>query len=302
MKELPLVSVIVPFYGVEDYIARCAESLLGQSYPAIQFIFVNDGSKDRSAEVLSSVLERFPERDVLVLAHENRGLPQTRAAGLRKAEGKYVMHVDSDDWVEPDAVERLVACAEENGADLVHFDFWKEYGTRSRLDREKPYTEADKETWMRRLYRDRAYGYLWNKFARRELYEGVFFPRYNMHEDIVVATQLIWRSGKTVHLAVPLLHYRRDNAGAATREGKKKRRGQSARNFLDFYEWGRNDPAVSVVRDDILLRAAWVAFSLDRDLFQERPYLKEEARHLPLMGGHRVLLGQQFLLKTYLNL
>ena len=303
--DQPIVSVIVPFYGVEKYIAQCAESLLSQTYPHIQYIFVNDGSKDRSAEVLSNVLLRYPERDVRVVEQENAGIPQARAAGLRQATGRYILHVDSDDWVETDAVERLVACAEATEADLVYFDVWKEYGSHRKLSRERDYTAAEKVTYLRRLYRDKAYGFLCTKFARRELYEGVFFPKYNMHEDIVVATQLIFKASRLVHLDMPLLHYRRDNQSAATRVSKVRRRGQSARNFLDLYEAYAGcleGSPVEPVLNDILLRSAWVGFTLDRNLFTERPYLRGMARRLPLIPGHRVLLIQQLVLKVYLNL
>lgn len=301
----PLVSVIVPFYGVEKYIAACADSILSQTYRNIEFIFVNDGTKDKSEEVLRETLAKYPDRNTRIVVQENAGLPRARAAGLGYASGKYIMHLDSDDWIEPDAVELLVAKAESTGADLVYHDFWKEYSNRSKLDRERLYTTSDKVTYMRRLYRDRAYGYLWNKFALRELYTDVFVPRYNMHEDIVVATQLIFKAQHIERLPVPLVHYRRTNPGASTKVATKKRRGQSARNFLDLYEHYSGSiegSPVEPVADDIILRAAWVAFSLDRELFAERPYLKEKAKHLPFIPGHRVLLLEQLILKLWLLL
>lgn len=298
-----LVTVIIPFYGVEKYIAACAESLMRQTWEATQFIFVNDGTRDRSREVLSEVLACYPGRNTRIVDQENTGLPRARAAGMPYAAGKYIMHVDSDDWVEEDAVERLVRFAEEKDADLVFCDFWKEYGSHRKLDRERDYTAADKLTYMRRLYRDGAYGYLWNKFARKSLYEGIFVPQYTMHEDIVVATQLLHRAGTIVHLPVPLIHYRRNNPTASTREATKRRRGQYARNYLDLFEAYRDclpGSPVEPVLDDLILRAAWVGYSLDRALFDERPYLKEMARKLPLMPFHRVTIAGQLILKAFL--
>ena len=297
------ISIIVPIYRVEAYIGRCAESLLSQSYPCIEFIFVDDGSPDASVAVLEEVLQRCPGRDVRILHQENAGQQVARINGLHSATGDYVMFVDSDDWLEPGAVERVAACAGESGADLLYFDFWKEYGSRSKLDRERPYTAADKTLYMKRLYRDRAYGYLWNKVARRSLFEGLFFPKHPMHEDVVTVTQLLWKAQTLVQLPEALLHYRRDNPSASTKVPKKIRRGQMARNYLDFYEFYRDTPdsPVQPVRDDLLLRAAWVGCSLDRELFAERPYLKKAARHLPLMPFHRVLLVQQLWLKCWLR-
>ena len=275
MERQPLVSVIVPVYGVEEYIGQCARSILAQTYPHLECIFVNDGTPDRSMEILSDVVKEFPERNVVVVNKENGGLPRARWSGLEVATGEYIMHVDSDDWLEPDAAARLVEEALRSDADLVYCDFWKEYGHRHKLDHERTYTVQDKARWMKRLYDNGAYGYVWCKFARRSLYQGMFVPRFNMHEDIVFSTQLIWRASRISQLSVPLIHYRRTNSSSATRVAKAKRRIQSARNILDLCVHG--GPEVAVVRKEIIRKAAWNAFRYDRSLFEEYPFLREEA-------------------------
>jgi Glycosyltransferases involved in cell wall biogenesis len=275
MERQPLVSVIVPVYGVEKYIGQCARSILAQTYPHLECIFVNDGTPDRSMEILSDVVKEFPERNVVVVNKENGGLPRARWSGLEVATGEYIMHVDSDDWLEPDAAARLVEEALRSDADLVYCDFWKEYGHRHKLDHERTYTVQDKARWMKRLYDNGAYGYVWCKFARRSLYQDMFVPRFNMHEDIVFSTQLIWRASRISQLSVPLIHYRRTNSSSATRVAKAKRRIQSARNILDLCVNG--GPEVAAVRKEIIRKAAWNAFRYDRSLFEEYPFLREEA-------------------------
>lgn len=94
------VSIIVPIYGVERYIEKCAESVLSQTWPDIQFIFVNDGTPDRSIELLEALIDsRFAHlKDrIVIINKENGGLPQARLSGLKVATGDFVMHVDSDD-------------------------------------------------------------------------------------------------------------------------------------------------------------------------------------------------------------
>lgn len=281
--EKPLVSLIVPIYGVEAYIEQCARSVLGQTYSDMEFIFVNDGTRDGSIDVLSRVLKDFPDRNVKIVNKENAGLPQARKSGLEVATGEYVMHVDADDWIEADAAARLVEKALETGADLVYCDFWKEYANRSKLDHERLYTVETKARWMKRLYNDGAYGYVWCKFAKRSLYEGIFAPRFNMHEDIIFSTQLIFRATKIAQLSVPLIHYRRTNDSSATRVARAKRRTQSARNILDLVANG--GPEVAVVRREMIKKAAWNAFRYDRSLFVEYPFLKEEAPTLLKLLG-----------------
>ena len=279
----PLVSLIVPIYGVESYIEQCARSVLGQTYPSLECIFVNDGTKDRSMEVLARVLEDYPGKCVKIVNKENAGLPQARKSGLEVATGEYILHVDADDWIEPDTVEKLVAEALRTGADLVYCDFWKEYGNRSKLDHERLYTAETKDRWMKRLYNDGAYGYVWCKFCKRSLYEDIFVPTYNMHEDIVFSTQLIFRAQTIAQLPLPLYHYRRTNNSSVTKVARARRRTQSARNILDLVAGG--GPEVAVVRREMIKKAAWNAFRYDRSLFLEYPFLWEEApKLLKLLG------------------
>ena len=233
----PLVSLIVPMYGVENYIARCAESLFAQTYPNIEFIFVDDGGKDRTVEILRGILEKLDpalQARVRIISKENGGLPRARKTGLDAATGDYVLHVDSDDWLEPTTVEKLVAKAVETDADIVVYDFWKEYPNHSKLDSEKDSSCADPDLFRRRLYTYDAYGYVWSKFCRRSLYDGVFVPKYAMHEDIVFSSQILFKARKVVHLKEGLYHYDRSVSSSATRAPQKVRRVNSARNLLDL--------------------------------------------------------------------
>ena len=96
----PKVSIIVPIYGVEHFIERCARSLFEQTLDGIEFIFVNDSTPDNSISILLRVLEDYPNRQnqVRIVQHEvNKGLPFARQTGIRLAKGEYIAHCDSDD-------------------------------------------------------------------------------------------------------------------------------------------------------------------------------------------------------------
>lgn len=304
--DSPLVSVIVPVYGVEQYIGRCAASLFSQTYPNIEFIFVDDGSPDRSVEVLEAEIGRRNEslkERVCIIRKQNTGLPKARQSGMQAAKGEYILHVDSDDYLEENAVELLVGKALDSGADIVVFDFWKEYDHYRKLDSEKDSSIANPELFRKRLYTYASYGYVWNKFYRREICEDLYYPDYSMHEDIVFNTQALFRAKKLVHLKQPLYHYNRTNASSATRVPQAVRRSRSARNMLDFYlhfKDAENSP-LKGVEDEIILRAAWVAFTKDRTIFKDYPFLRDLALSFPLKGGRFVSLPAQILLKSYLK-
>ena len=96
------ISLVVPIYGVEKYIRQFAESALGQTYDCIQFVFVNDGTKDRSMDILNEVIDSgfsYRRPDIIIVDKQNEGLPLARKTGLEHAEGEYVLFADSDDWL-----------------------------------------------------------------------------------------------------------------------------------------------------------------------------------------------------------
>ena len=118
---MELVSVIIPVYNVEKYLARCIQSVCGQSYQGLEIILVDDGSKDKSGVIC----DEYAERDgrIKVIHKENGGLGDARTAGVEKAEGKYLLFVDSDDRIH----ENLVRDTVETNK-LIRRELWKESG------------------------------------------------------------------------------------------------------------------------------------------------------------------------------
>lgn len=308
-KKQLTVSVIAPIYGVEPYIGQFAESLLSQTYDGIQFIFVNDGTKDNSMGVLKNLIEsRFSHlKDrITIVDKQNEGLPKARETGLKYATGDYILHVDSDDWLETDTIECLVRKAEETQADIVYYDFYKEYSYRSKKDVEREYTAADKSKFIANLMNYRAYGYVWNKMTKRSLYldNKIYFPLYPMHEDIYLVSQLICYSSSIAHLNKALYHYRRTNPGSITAKNKIKRRKDSVMNMLNLYEHFRDNIAGSPaepMKDTILLRAGWFSLIYGFDLFSQYDYLLEDVRKVPISLRHRLFLPCQVILRIYVN-
>ena len=212
------VSVVIPFYKVEAFIGRCAESLLGQSLEDVEFIFVDDASPDGSAEVLREVVSRYPSRNVKVLRHEvNRGLPAARNTGLAVATGDFIFHCDSDDYLEKDALERLWSAATEAGADFAYCDFFLESETSCRVLDNPSFT--DPARLLREGFLSGRMKYnVWNKLVARSVYEraGVLFPAgHSMGEDMAMIL-LALHATRTVHVPAPLYHYMRTNPSAFT--------------------------------------------------------------------------------------
>ena len=121
-----VATIIVPVYNVENFIEKCATTLFEQDCENIEYIFVNDCTPDNSIEILKSVIKKFPDRknDIKIINKKiNERLGQARKTGIENATGEYLIHIDSDDWVEPDMISSLYSKAEEANADIVCCDY-----------------------------------------------------------------------------------------------------------------------------------------------------------------------------------
>lgn len=121
-SKQPLVSVIIPVYNCEEYTQQCLDSIYGQTYNSYEIIVINDGSTDASLRILRENAKKHD--NITLIEQTNKGQGFTRNHALKQANGDYVLFVDADDYIEPQTLELVVARAEKDGADVVHFD-WK---------------------------------------------------------------------------------------------------------------------------------------------------------------------------------
>jgi glycosyltransferase involved in cell wall biosynthesis len=301
------VSLIVPIYGVEKYIEKFARTALGQTYDDIQFVFVNDGTKDRSMEILEGLIEKefahLKER-IVIVNKENQGLPQARKTGLEHAEGEYILFADSDDWLEVDAVEKVMKKAEETGADIVYFDLVKEYGDRTSYKRERDYTARTKKDFIMNMFNYKSFGYTVTKCFRRSLYTDnvIYIPKYGMHEDIYLMSQIIFYAESLVHLPQALYHYRKDNPASFCSQGRHARHIASTKNLLDLYEHYKDNLKGSPIEQaagSILMRAGQHSLMHGYDFFAEYPYLAEDIRKTKVSFRYRTAVPMQIIVKIY---
>jgi len=301
------ISLIVPIYGVEKYIAKFAESALDQTYQDLQFIFVNDGTKDRSMEILRELISsRYThlQSRIVIVDKENGGLPSARKAGLDVAEGEYVLFADSDDWMETDAVEKVMAKADATGADIVYFDLVKEYGNRTSYKREREYTGATKDDFIVNMFNYKSFGYTVTKCFKRKLYTEnvIYFPKLGMHEDIYLMSQIIFYAKSLAHIPEALYHYRKDNPDSFCAQDRLKRHVSSTTNLLDLYEHYRDNlkgSPIERVAGSILMRAGQHSIMHGYDFFGKYPYLAADIRKTRISCRYRTAVPMQVLVKVY---
>lgn len=125
MKEHPLVSIIIPIYNVEEYLHKCIDSALNQTYPSIEIICVDDGSTDGSPEILKDYVCK--DKRIKVISVDNQGVSNARNIGLQYSKGVFIMFVDADDWVDYDTIDVAVNEMMIHHVDIVLWNYIKEY-------------------------------------------------------------------------------------------------------------------------------------------------------------------------------
>ena len=215
----PAVSVIVLVYKVEEYIERCARSLFGQTLEDIEFIFVDDCSPDNSMGILGRILDEYPGRRsrVKVLRNDtNGGQAFSRRRGVEAASGNYIIHCDSDDWMEPFMLERMYMEARAHDADIVvcgmmkdDTPVWSRYTLEGRNCRDFILEDMVAANEVQSLCR-----YL----VRSGLYlTGIVFPTADQGEDRTIMVQLV-HNCRSVYCIKDALYHWRTNMASITRD------------------------------------------------------------------------------------
>ena len=170
----PLISVIVPVYNVEQYLDRCVNSLVGQTYQNLEIILVDDGSPDGC----SVICDNWARKDsrVIVIHKNNGGLSSARNSALDVCSGDVIAFVDSDDWVEPDMFEKMLESMQEHDADIVQCSVLKTYenGQSVLIDKGLPTRVFSGETALHDFlyHRNRMTSAVWNKIYKASLFRA----------------------------------------------------------------------------------------------------------------------------------
>lgn len=202
----PLISIIVPVYKVEPFLSRCVDSIIGQTFSNFELILVDDGSPDLCGEIC----DRYGAMDsrIQVIHKENGGLSDARNAGLGAARGDYICFVDSDDWVSPQYLEKLLESLQEADADICECEVYYTFGEPCTQTGHSQLTVFNTEQALRQLIQEgQLHQYVWNKIYRREMIGNITFPKGKTNEDEFWTYQIFGRAKKVVKISDVLYNY-----------------------------------------------------------------------------------------------
>lgn len=220
-----LISVIIPVYNNEKYLCDCIESILAQTYRNIQIIAIDDGSTDKSGEIL----DQYAKKDNRVEVHhiQNSGVSTARNIGLKHALGEYITFVDSDDTVALDMYEVLLNQFYMNDVDIVHSGYEKirlDGTSKPVLGTNEKYCFDCVEGLLHFIKGDLFTGALWNKIYKRSILENLSFDaNIKINEDVLFNFYAFKKAKSTVLIDKPLYrYYERDNASTKRTASRKK--------------------------------------------------------------------------------
>lgn len=208
----PFVSVIIPVYNVSRYLPQCIESVISQTYQNIEIVIIDDGSTDGSGKICDQYAERDPR--IRVIHSMNRGLASARNLGLENARGTFISFIDSDDWMEPHAIEALLRAAVETDADVVkaghcseHVGIIHHFG----MGADGFHTYHGQEIMS--AFSEGVFGHVaWNKLYRAECFDGIRYPDGQNYEDVSTTWKILKKLAESgaAATALPdeLFHFR----------------------------------------------------------------------------------------------
>ena len=206
----PLISIIIPIYKVEPYLCCCVDSVLSQTFRNLEIILVDDGSPDHCPILCDEYAAKDPR--IKVIHKQNGGLSDARNAGMAVATGHYLMFVDSDDWLEQDAVETLFQLLRENKAQLAIGGMQRAAEDDANIILQSDRNGSSQETSMTSLQAMQDFFRkgcaAWGRLFCREIHNGIEFPVGEINEDEAIVLRLLDRCHTVAQTNKVIYHYR----------------------------------------------------------------------------------------------
>ena len=272
---MELISVIVPIYKAEKYIDRCIASIAGQTYTNLEIILVDDGSPDKSGDIC----DQWARKDarVKVIHQNNSGVSVARNAGVANANGKYIMMLDSDDYMCPQMIESMYQIMMDQVVDMVICGFEK--GNQDAFvfndSNIKTVEIINAPTALKRIYDgdEKALQYVapWAKLYQKEMFEGIYYPEGKIFEDIYVTHQLLFQCDKIAVTEAKLIYYYQHPDSIMN---KKFHVGKldyldALKQRIAFYKQHELSDLASIAYDEYLHSLIW-EYSRARDLLANK--------------------------------
>ena len=294
-SENALVSVIMPVYNVEKYLSQCINSVCTQTYNNLEIIIVDDESPDDSG----TIADEYAKKDdrIKVLHIKNRGAAGARNIGLDTCSGEFVLFIDSDDWIEPDMVEKMVNYIINENCDIVQCQSYDEYTDKSiEHISESINCYMDNQEFMKHALYHWEDLLIWNKIIKKDIIGNIRFVEGRCIDDEFFTYKLIINSDRIFLTNEKFYHYRMRKSGAMLNDGHKKQRLQDQIDFMT----GRYDERVNTfpdIKNEILAHLCETLIHVMRNSGEYKEIYSIAKNQLTKYGGKALLSGVSMNLK-----
>ena len=265
----PVITVIVPVYNAKEYLNKCINSILYQTFTNFELLLINDGSTDCSGKICDEYAEN--DKRIKVFHKENGGVSSARNVGINNAIGDFSIFIDSDDYIENNMFEDMYRNSQITNADIVGCDFYQEYENQS------IYTSAyfeNRQQFLRAVIRN-YWGVMWKILVKNDLYKNnnIQFPKnIDGGEDYVVCINLLFYANKVSCIKNAYYHYNRINPNSimAIQSKRKILHQVEATKLVEKF---LNDRGIGVIYEKELIIRKFLAkqglFKIDFQLWKE---------------------------------
>ncbi|WP_051689269.1 glycosyltransferase [Butyrivibrio sp. AE2032] len=258
------ISVIVPVYNVADYLDRCVTSILYQTYNNLEIILTDDGSTDNSGKLCDEYA--LKDNRITIIHQDNKGLSEARNSGLRIASGNYIFFCDSDDYLKINCLEKLMKMMKKDHADIVACGFNTVYDEASSekvpgiVMNPNPCRWSGRQSVIEMMRNSNVCSVVWNKLYKKELFDGLRFPKGIQNEDEAITYKLLYRAGIVSYMPDALYNYFQRN-NSIMHENLEERCGFFLRSSLDRIQFFSDNSESELVQHSRISLLEWIKYS-----------------------------------------
>ncbi len=237
----PLISIIVPVYNVEQYIQRCLNSIINQTYKNLEIILVDDGSPDQCPQICDDYAAK--DSRIMVIHKKNGGLSDARNAGLDICKGKFISFVDSDDWIDTNYIKTLFDLLTETKTDIAIGNFFKTDGLKKNPTFPIQHRTLKPTEAIICCTRGNtpAFAISCSKLYKKELFDNLRFPVGKYHEDEFTTYLLFYKSTSVAYTSQVLYYYYSRETSITASQHPYDALEAFEQRYLFFKEKGKNE-------------------------------------------------------------
>ena len=323
----PPVSIITPFYNRAQYIEKCINSILGQTYSNWELILIDDGSEDNTAEICKDYMQQ-DKRISMITNNRNLGVANSRNKGLDAVKGDYIIFVDSDDFVTRVYIEKMLQIALEQSCEMVQckikwgctLETQDDFDKNARFFMTVQRDRADASRSMHDGRDSRLGGMVCAKLYHRRLFECIRFPLGKIHEDEAIMHRLVYEANGIASISAEM-YYQVDSGSSIMRDSFSRKRYDAIYQLEDRYQFylekGLTDCAymtaqrIGVQLIDLYRKTKEHLKEDNRELLRQyadtlpryldSPFMTEEKRHLHLLWLEQPEKGEWYFTIPYMR-